>query len=812
MNRIVLLFFTSFTLGIATLLPAQSVYQMPPPEVAALVDAPSTPGLSLSPDRSVMLLLHSPGVPTINDLAQPELRLGGSRINPRNNGPSRANYINRITIKNRADLSERTVTGLPSNPVIQNVSFSPDGKTIAFVVSKDFEIELWVADIATAVARRLGDFKVNNTWFGSPYDWTPDSRSLLVRTIPAGRGNPPSEPLAPAGPIIQASTGEAAPARTFQDLLANPHDENLFDYYFTSQLVLVGLDGRGRNLGSKAVFTSSSISPDGNYILISFLDRPYSYTVPASRFPTTTQVWDIRGNVVKTVEQLPLLDNIPIAFNSTFEGKRSISWRSDTPATLFWVEAQDGGLPSNRVPVRDKAFLLQAPFNGEPKVLAELENRYAGVTWGNNNLALISETWRATRNIKTWLVRPGEANPWASATVVIDRNYEDSYSNPGSPMMHFNNSGQFVIQTSPDGTEIYMTGAGASPEGNRPFLRAFNLRTQETREIWRSESPYFETVAALTSADASQFITRRESNTEPPNFFERNIRQGSIRTLTEFPHPTPQLRDVYSEFVVYEREDGLTLTGQLLLPPGYDAERDGPLPLMLWAYPREFATADAAGQVTDSPYRFNSVSYWGPHFLITQGYAVLNNASMPIVAPAPDIEPNESFLEQLISNAKAAIDYLAERGIADPERVAVGGHSYGAFMTANLLAHSDLFKAGVARSGAYNRSLTPFGFQAEPRSIWEARDTYITMSPFFFAHQIKTPILFIHGEADNNSGTFPIQSERMFQAVRGVGGTTRLVMLPHESHGYRARESLMHMLWETIEWLDKYVKNVPDNN
>lgn len=785
---------------------AQDTYRMPPAEVAALVDAPSIPGLLLSPDRSLMLLLHSPGVPTIADLSQPELRLGGSRINPRDNGPSRANYSNRMTIKNPVDLSERDIGSLPDNPVIRNVVFAPDGQRIAFVLSRGTHSELWLAELATASARRLGNLHVNNTWAGAPFDWLPNSAALLVRTVPANRGNAPLAPLAPVGPVIQQSTGEAAPARTYQDLLSNPHDEALFDYYFSAQLALVALDGTSQPIGSAAVFNNSSVSPDGNYLLISRLETPYAYTVPASRFPTVTEVWDLQGQLVAQIESLPLLDNIPIAFNSTHEGKRNISWRTDAPATLFWVETQDGGVPTTDVSVRDIAYLQDAPFNAAPRQIAGLATRFAGVTWGHGELAMMSETWRADRTTRTWRISPDNNNPWSSAELMFERNYEDQYANPGSPVMQVNAFGRPVIQTAPEGNEIFLTGMGASDEGNRPFLRALNLDNGQIREIWRSEAPHFESVIAVTSPNATRFITRRESRTEPPNFVEWNLADNSDRAITAFPHPTPELVDVQSEFVTYPRADGLQLSAQLLLPPGYDPQTDGPLPLVVWAYPREFASADNAGQLTDSAFRFNAISYWGPHFLVTQGYAVLNNAAMPIVAPAPDIEPNESFIEQLVANASAAIDYLVERGVADRQRVAVGGHSYGAFMTANLLAHSDLFKAGIARSGAYNRSLTPFGFQAEPRSIWEAQDTYITMSPFFFAHQIKAPILFIHGEADNNTGTFPIQSERMYQAVRGVGGPTRLVMLPHESHGYQARESLMHMLWETIEWLDAYVK------
>jgi dipeptidyl aminopeptidase/acylaminoacyl peptidase len=300
-------------------------------------------------------------------------------------------------------------------------------------------------------------------------------------------------------------------------------------------------------------------------------------------------------------------------------------------------------------------------------------------------------------------------------------------------------------------------------------------------------------------------LTRRESVQEPPNYFYHNLEKNRTVQLTGFPHPTPQLKGITKELIRYNRDDGLKLTARLYLPDGYTTA-DGPLPMVMWAYPREYKSADAAGQVTDSPYRFIRTSWSSPVVWLLRGYAVLDYPSMPIIGEG-DEEPNDSFIEQLVAGAKAAIDEVVRRGVADPERIAIGGHSYGAFMTANLLAHSDLFRAGIARSGAYNRSLTPFGFQSEDRTFWEAPETYFAMSPFMHADKVDEPILLIHGEADNNSGTYPMQSERFYNALKGHGAICRLVMLPHESHGYRARESALHVLYETDRWLEKYVKN-----
>ena len=305
--------------------------------------------------------------------------------------------------------------------------------------------------------------------------------------------------------------------------------------------------------------------------------------------------------------------------------------------------------------------------------------------------------------------------------------------------------------------------------------------------------------------DGHLLLTRRESVEIPPNFFIRDLRSGALEAVTDFPHPTPQLLGVQKELIRYKRADGLALTGTLFLPAGHDPEKDGPLPTILWAYPREFKSASAAGQVRDSPHRFVRVGWWSPVPWVTRGYAVLSDPAMPIIGEG-ESEPNDTYVEQLVSGARAAVETLVERGISDPAKVAVGGHSYGAFMTANLLAHSDLFCAGIARSGAFNRTLTPFGFQSEERTLWQARETYFEMSPFVHADKIKAPLLIIHGAEDNNSGTYPMQSERFYNALKGHGATTRLVMLPHESHGYRARESIMHTVWEMDTWLSRYVK------
>ena len=784
---------------------AQDGYMTPSQDLVDLVDGARNPAVSFSPDRNIMLLQDVPSLPSIEEMAQPQLRLAGIRINPNTNGPSRSGYVTGFTLRDMSTGSDRTITGLPENPVITNVSWSPDGSHIAFLLTKTDRLELWIANVEQARAWRLVNGKVNDTYYGSPMDWTEDGESLIVKFVPEGRGEAPVRDMIPKGPVIQENTSGARPARTYQDLLEDSHDEDLFDYYFMSQLAEVHLDGTLKMIGSPAIYRTVSLSPDGNYIMVNKTERPYSYRVPAFRLPQNIQIWDRDGNMVHQFAELPLADDVPIAFSATTEGPRSVSWRNDAPATLTWVEALDGGDPSVDVPMRDRMYQHEAPFNGNPTELFEVAYRYAGTMWSEEGFALVSEYWRADRHVRTWKIYPDNSS--MDAELIFDRSTEDRYRDPGSPEMKRSQYGTWVLHTVDSGNTLLMTGTGATPEGNRPFLRKFNLETGETTELWRSEAPYYEFIVTLLDDEGTQAITRRESVSEQPNYFMKDIESGDLEQVTEFEHPTPQLRDVYKEFIQYEREDGVNLSATLYLPPGYDKDRDGPLPVLVWAYPREFRSADAAGQVADSPYRFAGMSYWGPHFALTQGFAVVENATMPIVGEG-DANPNDTFVEQLIMSAEAVVNEMDRRGVGDPGRFAIGGHSYGAFMTANLLAHSRIFKAGIARSGAYNRTLTPFGFQAEPRNFWRADHIYLSMSPFMHADGIKDPILFIHGMEDNNSGTFPMQSERMYAAVSGLGGIARLVMLPEESHGYRARESVLHMLWEPSEWLNTYVRDI----
>ncbi|MGH9458427.1 MAG: alpha/beta hydrolase family protein [Thermoanaerobaculia bacterium] len=782
---------------------AGAEYQRPPESLARLVDAPLTPVVEPSPDRAQLLLLERPSLPTIAELAEPELRLAGLRMNPRNFGPSRARSYDGMRLVEVATGKERRIEGLPAEPRVRNVAWAPDAKRVAFTIDTETAVELWFADAASARARRLTDLAINDAFSGAPFYWLSSSDALLARIVPDDRSEVPAKPDVPSGPVVQENIGKTAPARTYQDLLENAHDERLFDYYATSELARVALDGSVARLGHRGVIGDFEPSPDGRFILLETVHRPYSYLVPHYRFPRTIEVLDARGEVVAEIADLPLHEEVPLGFGSVPTGMRGVDWRDDVPATLWWVEALDEGNARKEFAERDRIFTLAAPFEGEPRALITLPLRVDEVVWGDGDLALVSERWWSNRKQRWYAVDPSD--PEAEPKVVYDFSFEDRYANPGEPAEIANEWGRSVLLI--DGERnIYWSGEGGSPEGDRPFWRRYDLETGETTELFRSSAPWYEEVVAPLDRSGTVLLTQRESVDEPPNYFARDLRGDAIRRLTAFPHPYPELKGIQKELITYEREDGLTLSAVLYLPPGYDAERDGPLPAFVWAYPDEFKSADAAAQIQDSPHRFNFVSYWGPIPWVTRGYAVFDDAAMPVIGEG-EAEPNDAFVAQLGMNARAVIAEGVRRGVLDPKRVAVGGHSYGAFMTGNLLAHTDLFRAGIARSGAYNRTLTPFGFQSEERTYWEAPDVYATMSPFMNAQRIDEPILLIHGIADNNSGTFPVQSERLYAALKGMGKTARLVMLPHESHGYRARQSVMHMLWEMDRWLETYVKN-----
>lgn len=794
-----------YTAALTILMPiglfAQGAYKKPAKEVLDVLNAPATPATSFSPARDKIALLEPLRYPPISELARPMLRLAGLRIDPTRNSQHRQPYAVGVTIKSIADGSEKKVA-LPAGVKIVSPQWSPDGKYIAAGNLTEAGVELWIIDTATAKATKVNNVLVNTAFGG--YDWESPT-TISATLVPANRGAAPAyQNVVPTEPNIQETVGRRGAVATFQDLLKSPNDEKLFVYYATSQLANISVDGRVTNIGTPAIYDTAEQSPDGKYILVSRVERPFSYQFPVFRFPRKVEVWDSTGKFVRTIVNVPLQDNLPV--QGVPVGPRSYSWVPTEPSMLMWAEALDGGDPRTKVTPRDKVMKLAAPFAGDATEVAKTEHRYQGRAFGERDgMMWFYDFDRDTRKRRIFMT--DYRNP-ATVKLIDDRNISDRYGNIGAPVMKTLADGGSVIRQT--GDEIFLSGTGASPEGDRPFFRAMNLKTLETREIFRSGTEEYETFVAMLDDEGMNFLTRKESPAEPPNIFLRQVcPPGKIctalayRQITEFKDPTPQLREIKRQIVRYKRADGVDLSFTLYTPPGY---KEGTrLPTVVWAYPLEFTDSSVAGQVSGSENRFTQMGGSSHLFFLLQGYAVLDNATMPIVGNPETV--NDTFVKQITDSAKAAIDKGAEMGVVDPERVGVGGHSYGAFMTANLLAHNDLFRAGIARSGAYNRTLTPFGFQSERRTFWEARDLYAKVSPFFVADKINEPILLIHGEADNNQGTYPMQSERLYAALSGNGGTARLVMLPLESHGYAARESIEHTLFEMIDWFDRHVKN-----
>lgn len=777
-------------------------YQLPPPSIQELVDAPVTPSVLFNKKGDKALLLTPPAYPTIEEVSQPIIGLAGLRVNPANSKTEAevAGFYQDLLVKDLASGKEEKLKGLPSIYRLSNIQWSPDGTHIAFSNTKADGIELWVADIQSLEAKKLSNEYLNDI-MGKTLQWTPDGTAILAQFIPSARGAEPVKNTVPSGPIVQENLGTKTPARTYQYLLQDEYDQQLMDYYLHAQLQLVDLRGQAKKVGDPGIFREIALSPDGHFVLTEIVKKPYSYLVPIYYFPYETAVLDLQENKVQVLHKAPLAENLPTGFDAVAAGPRAYQWRSDVPSTLYWVVAKDEGNPNKESPFRETVFSWDAPFVGTPKQEFELNNRFGGFTWGNADYAIVSERWRKTRLQKTSLFNPSTGE---IVKVIAERSSEDTYTDPG----HFITTddgakqGALLFDKGKDPV-VFTIGEGASPQGDRPFLMRWNLLSNKQDTLFKSKAPYYEEPVFFNNQGKLYFS--RESVANNPNVFEQVLKHKKERQITNFSDPYPSLKGVQKQLLAYPRKDGIKLSATLYLPADYKKE-EGPLPVLIWAYPREYKSLAAAGQVKGSPYRFTTLAFRSPVFWVTRGYAVLDQADMPIVGEG-DKEPNDTFIQQIEDNANALIDYVVDMGVADRDRIAVGGHSYGAFMTANLLAHTDLFAAGIARSGAYNRTLTPFGFQGEARTYWEAPEIYNQMSPFNYADKIKTPLLMTHGTNDENSGTFPIQSERLYSAIKGHGGTVRLVLLPNEFHGYRSRESIMHTFYEQDAWLEKYVKN-----
>ncbi|WP_428231259.1 prolyl oligopeptidase family serine peptidase [Flavobacterium sp.] len=779
-------------------------YQKPSKSILDLADYERAPTVSMDTKKENMLLLYRSTYKTLDDLNQEELRLGGLRINPVTNISSTVTYTINLKLRKISGKEEVQVSGLPQNPKISNVLWSPNDKKILFSHTTNTGVELWVLDVATAKATKLTDATVNAN-LGNPFSWFLDNETILVKMLPKNR-----KPLLdskkdlPTGPIISSTAGAKSQNRTYPDMLKNQNDEINFENIITSELYKVNLNGTATLFKGAAMYAGERISPDGNYIMLTTIQKPFSYVVPLNRFPSQTIVYDAKGKEVKTVNEVPLNEVIPKGFMAVRKGKREMAWRNDKPATLSYVVALDEGDPANKVDFRDEVYLWDAPFANNATSLAKVPQRYNDIVWGNDNTAFLTDEWYDTRNTKTYLINP--SNPAQQPKVITDRNQQDVYSDPGIFETKKNQYNKYVLAIEKD--NAYLIGEGYTKEGQFPFISEFNLKTLQSKRIYTSTyKDKKEDLLGIEDFKTGKVLVQIQSKSDYPNYYFRNIKkQNSLTPITSFKNPFESIKNVSKEVIKYKRKDGVELSGTLYLPAGYDKVKKEKLPLLIWAYPAEYKDKNSAGQSTQNPNEFTFPYYGSFVYWVTKGYVVLDDAAFPIIGEGTT-EPNDNFIPQLVANAEAAIDAVDALGYINRKKVAVGGHSYGAFMTANLLTHSDLFACGIARSGAYNRTLTPFGFQSEQRNYWEVPEVYTAMSPFMNADKMKTPLLLVHGEADNNPGTFTLQTERYYQALKGLGATTRMVILPKEAHSYVAKENILHLLWEQDQFLEKYLKN-----
>ncbi len=780
-----------------------SIYQKPPKEILDLVDVSLPPRVLIDEKKSFMIHLYRDSYKSIDELSEPEIKLGGLRLNPKSNNRSRINYYNNIMIAkmDQSNTQAKQVRGLPKSPKIANIKWSPDQTKIAMTITTKEGVELWYIDLESVVAKKLVGPKLNAS-LGNVITWFQDSKQILAKfKLKNSQVILNNDDLVPTGPVISTNDGKKAQNRTYQDLLKNKIDEKNFETLTQSNLYRISLKGKAKPFAKKNLYNDISFSPDGKFVLISIIQKPFSYLVPYYRFPMKYVVFSSKGKELNTIHEVPLIEDLPKGFMAVRKGPRNFSWRLDKPSSLIFAEALDGGDPDTDVSYRDEIFEIQYPFNKNKTSILKTINRYYQIDWCNDTLALGYDYWWNNRNTKVYLFNPSNN---IEPKIINDRNYQDRYNDPGNFVKKRNSYGKLVLKIK--NQYLFLMGDGFREDGQFPFIDQLNLKTLKKIRLYESNYPGKKETLIDYSIENKKILSRIESSSEYPNYFFRDLITSDLTKLTNFINPFSSIMNVTKQIIEYKRSDGINLSATLYLPKGYDDQKKEKLPMVMWAYPREFKDNNSASQITKNVNEF-TFPYWGsPIYWLTRGYVVLDDVSFPIIGEG-DNEPNDNFRKQLIENASAAINKVNELGFIDKEKIAIGGHSYGAFMVANLLSHSKLFAAGIARSGAYNRTLTPFGFQSEERNYWEAPEIYYSMSPFMHADKLDTPILLIHGDEDNNSGTYPLQSERYFNALKGLGATARLVMLPKESHGYRAKESILHMLWEQDMWLEKYVKN-----
>ena len=773
-------------------------YMSPNEKISQLINAAPLPVVKFTPDAEKMIIFDWKATTTLQQLSKPELKLAGLRFNPQNYAQSRVILCNNIKITYINDQKTKQVSGMPTNPQIRSYQFSPDNKYLIFSNITDSNVEIWIIDLNSAKAKKIAS-NVNDIFAIVPFDWHSSNNEIFYLKAVNINSNPPQKNTQ-LKPIIEETNGKKDAITTYQDLLKNTEDEEIFNHYAKSQIIKLDVSTlKETPIGQPGIISNFSASPDGKYLLITTLKQPYSYNVPYQQFSHKIEVLNV-DNPNETPETIAMNNLNERSVNTVQSGVRNAAWRSDHAHDVFWVKTLDNGKINSQSELKDAIICYE--IGKSPIRIASLKNRFEDIKWLNDTFAIITECNKMSKTYTVTKINPRKNNP--SPDTIFSYNKEDRYNFPATFSTVYKNGKQILLSDS-QAQLLYLTGDGATPEGDQPFLRSYNIKTKQINELWRSQPPQYSTCEAYYP-DKQIAILKTESKVQYPNYHLTMLQNGKSIQISNFENPYKILDEIKSETITYKRSDGVTLNATLHLPKDFQPGISKPIPAIIWAYPVEYKNEQTASQTTGSPYKFLSLNNLSPMLFALEGYAVLDKTAFPIISQ--DNKPaNDTYIEQLILNAQAAINLLIEKKIADKNKIAIGGHSYGAFMAANLLANTNLFAAGIARSGAYNRTLTPFGFQNETRTLWEAPDVYLKMSPFMLADKIKTPMLLIHGMEDNNPGTYTMQSERLYAAIKSNGGTAKLVLLPKESHTYQAKESILHVNWECINWLNKYLKD-----
>jgi dipeptidyl aminopeptidase/acylaminoacyl peptidase len=835
---------------------ANEAYVTPPPEIARLVTAPRHLNVTLDepgPDRRRVLKPIAGGLPPVVTFGRRWHNLAGLQIDPR------ANRARTLTTRGLAGLEivdvltgRAVAVDVPRGATLSSPEWSPDGSQVAFLANFDDASYVYVADAASGRSRRVAPVPVLATLVTS-VDWTADGRSIVTVLPPEGRSAEPSAPAIATGPQVRLTTpGAKLKTRTYADLLEGPYDRALLEYHVTGQLAVLDVAGGSRSvrrIGRPAMIQAVDASPDGRYFRVTLLQKPLSYFVPVSAFGTVDELWDANGARITEIARRPLREadttTAPGQNAAADTSRRSIAWMpngqglyylqqeparrgADTTAADS-ADAPSG--PGGRARRKDRLYQWVPPFDSASrKVLLESNNRMAEVLFAEDaHVVFVAEnvsgvahvyavylgepdgkryTLTRVRGLPASLGRGGTGFGGGGPRGGTGADSVTFYQNPGTLMSKTGRTGGEVALLSSDRRHAYLRGIqyyrAYGDSAPRPFVDRIELKTGQKQRLFESALNVFEQVEAALDDDFAQAIVTRENATTVPDSYLRDMRSGQLVKLTNNRDYSPEITTAPRRMIQVTRADGYRFWVNVTLPPGY---RGGTrLPAMFWFYPYEF-TDQPAYDRTRRTYNRNRFPQLGPRsmaYLVTQGYAVVE-PDAPIVG-APN-RMNDNYVADLRNNLAAVIDELDRQGIIDRRRLGLGGHSYGAFGTVNAMVHTPFFKAGIAGDGNYNRTLTPNSFQSERRDLWEARETYLAMSPILYADRLTGALLLYHGIEDQNVGTDPINSVRLFHALQGMGKTVALYMYPYEDHGPATRETLLDLWGRWTAWLDLYVKN-----